>query len=196
MVSKVFNPKELTELAFELMRSSGMSDEDALVIANDLVAAELRGLASHGVSRIPMYLNRLKLKLVNPRPDIKVDRVAHCALRVNGDDGMGFIVSHKAIEEGAKVAKETGLCLVGINHSTHFGMAALYVKQALNEGLNSLIFTNSSPALAPFGGRTAFLGAAPLSAGMMGGDRAPAYVLDMAMTVIARGKIRVAMTNK
>ena len=196
MQNKTFTPETLTELAFVLMKSSGLSDDDSRTIAEDLVAAELRGLASHGVSRIPMYLNRLSLDLVKINPRITVERVANSALKVNGDDGMGFIVSHRAIEEGIKVAKETGLCLVGINHSTHFGMAALYVKQALEAGLNSIIFTNSSPALAPFGGKATFLGAAPLAAGMVGGNNAPPYVLDMAMTVIARGKIRVAMTNK
>lgn len=195
MTSKTYDTKTLTEFAKTMLKAGKLNDEDATTIAENLVAADIRGLASHGVSRIPMYLNRLSLGLVKPNPDIKITRVSHSALKVNGDDGMGFIVSKKAIEEGAKIAEETGLCLVGIEHSTHFGMAALYVKQALAEGLNCLIFTNSSPALAPFGAKTVFLGAAPLAAGMVGGNSAPPYILDMAMTVIARGKIRVAMTN-
>ena len=85
----------------------------------------------------------------------------------------------------------SGLGLAAVKHSTHFGMAALYVLQAIEAGMISLVFTNSSPALPVWGGKSKFLGAAPLAAGAPGGRLGP-YILDMAMTVIARGKIRLA----
>lgn len=89
------------------------------------------------------------------------------------------------------LAQEAGIGMVGVHRSTHFGMGALYVLQALQRNFVSLIFTNSSPALAMHGGRTAFLGASPIAAGVPGGASAP-FVMDMSMTVIARGKIRLA----
>ncbi|GGE42198.1 lactate dehydrogenase [Pullulanibacillus camelliae] len=192
---KVIKKEQLVDMASKMLEAGGLSQADALTIAEDLVAADLRGLTSHGVSRIPMYLNRISKKLVNTQPDIKVEKVTPAAAIVDGDDGMGFIVSHKAIEEGIQMAQNMGIALVGVRHSTHFGMAALYVKQAIEAGCICIAFTNSSPALPAWGGRTTFLGAAPLATGIPGGHHSPDYVLDMAMTVIARGKIRVAATN-
>lgn len=195
MQERIFTKDQLVELATRLMRTGGLREKDAVTIANDLIKADMRGLYSHGISRIPMYLRRIDCNCVKPQPDIKVEKRAAAVLRVNGDDGMGFLVAHKAIEEGMKLADQTGIAMVGCTHSTHFGMSALYVKQAVENGYCCMVYTNSSPALPAFGGRTTFLGAAPFAAGMPGGYESPAYVLDMAMTKIARGKIRVAMIN-
>lgn len=191
----VFSQSQLTEMAAMMLMAGGLTSEDAKTIGEDLVAADMRGLYSHGVSRIPMYLKRIREGCVKPQPNIQVEKVSHAALRVNGDDGMGFLVAHRAVEEGIKLAEQTGIAMVGCTHSTHFGMSALYVKQAVERGYACMVYTNSSPALPVHGGKTTFLGAAPFAAGMPGGHHSPPYVLDMAMTVIARGKIRVAMTN-
>jgi len=185
----------LVNMATKMFIAEGLRNEDAQTIAMDLVAADLRGLASHGVSRIPMYLSRIRLGLVTPRPDIKVTKVAPAAILIDGDNGMGFLASHKAVKVGVGLAEETGIAIVGVRRSTHFGMSACYVQQAIDSGYVSLVFTNSSPALPPIGARVAFLGAAPFAAGIPGGNESPPYLLDMAMTVIARGKIRVAAKN-
>jgi L-2-hydroxycarboxylate dehydrogenase (NAD+) len=181
----------LTAFATELLKRGGLHDEDASLIASDLVAADLRGLASHGVSRISMYLERLRRGVVNPRPNITVHRPWPAAALVDGDNGMGFLAARKAVDEAVTLAQTSGIGLVGVRRSTHFGMSALYVRQASDAGFLSFVFTNSSPALPVWGGRTTFLGAAPFAAGVPGGEE-PGYLLDMAMTVIARGKIRLA----
>ncbi|HEV7138149.1 MAG TPA: Ldh family oxidoreductase [Steroidobacteraceae bacterium] len=181
----------LQAFAAELFGQAGLPTEDAALIGHDLVAADLRGLASHGVSRIPMYLERLRRGVVNPRPSISVTRITPAVSLVDGDDGMGFLVAHKAMSEAIELAKGIGIGLVGVRHSTHFGMSALYVQQATDAGFISLVLTNSSPAIPVWGGRTTFLGAAPMAAGVPGGEL-PGYLLDMAMTGIARGKIRLA----
>ena len=190
-----FSREQLLEISFLLLKAGGLPEEQAEQISNDLVQADLRGLSSHGISRIPMYLNRIKKKVVNVNPKIKISHSGLSVVNVDGDDGMGFVVAHKAVEEGIAAAAKTGISIVGIHRSTHFGMSALYVNQAIDSGFNCLVWTNSSPALPAWGGKTTFLGAAPFAAGMVGGYESPPYILDMAMTVIARGKIRVAMTN-
>jgi LDH2 family malate/lactate/ureidoglycolate dehydrogenase len=195
MKETVFSKDELEAMAGAMLKAGGLRDEDAAQIARDLVTADMRGLFSHGVSRIPMYLKRIREKCVKPQPNITVEKISQAALRINGDDGMGFLVAHRAMEEGMKLAEQTGIAIAGCVHSTHFGMSALYVKQALAKNFVCMVYTNSSPALAPFGARTAFLGAAPFAAGLPGGYTSPGYLLDMAMTIIARGKIRVAATN-
>ena len=195
MKEKIYTQTQLEELGQALLLTGGLRLEDAKTIAADLVKADMRGLYSHGVSRLPMYLKRIEAKCVKPQPDIKVEKIAQAVLKVNGDAGMGFLVAHKAMEEGMKLADTTGIAMVGCHNSTHYGMAALYVKQAVEKGYCCLVFTNSSPALPAHGGRTVFLGAAPFAAGMPGGYESPDFILDMAMTKIARGKIRVAMIN-
>ena len=186
-----FHAQDLTDYAAAMFRSVGMSNEDANLIAGDLVKANLRGVDSHGISRIPMYLERLRQGLVNPRPEVKVTKVAGAVAHVDGDNGMGFVPSHAAMNTACDIAAEMGIGLVGVHRSTHFGMGASYALRAIERGFISMIFTNSSPAIAMWGGRTAFLGASPIAAGIPGGKHPP-YVMDMAMTVIARGKIRLA----
>lgn len=194
-MDRAFSHRELIDMASSLFEAGGLRQEDAKTVAGDLVSADLRGLTSHGVSRIPMYLERIRRGVVNPRPDIKSVKRAPAAILLDGDDGMGFLVSHRAVEEGTALAEKTGISVVGIHRSTHFGMSASYVQQAVKAGYVCMVFTNSSPALAPVGAKAAFLGAAPLAAGIPGGKNSPDYILDMAMTIIARGKIRVAATN-
>ncbi len=184
----------LSAFTASVFAKAGLRQDDAAVIGRDLVAANLRGIDSHGVSRIPMYLERLQRGVVKARPDIAFQKVAGAVGLVDGDDGMGFLAAHRAMDEAMVLAAESGIGLVGVRHSTHFGMAALYVMQAIEKGYIALAFTNSSPAIPAWGGRTAYLGASPIAAGVPGGDKAD-YVLDMAMTVIARGKIRLAATH-
>ncbi len=187
----LFRADELRRFTRDAFLARGLPDADAETIAEDLVEADLRGLSSHGVARIPTYCERLRRGLVNPVPDISIERVTPAAAQVDGDNGMGFLVAHAAMDEAVDMARDIGIGLVAAKRSTHFGMSALYVLQAIESGMVSLVFTNSSPALPVWGGRSAFLGAAPLAAGAPGGRLGP-YVLDMAMTVIARGKIRLA----
>jgi LDH2 family malate/lactate/ureidoglycolate dehydrogenase len=189
-----FDPAALAGFATAIFKQAGLPENHAAIVADGLVKADLRGVGSHGVSRIPMYLERLRRGVVNPRPQIKVASVAGAVALVDGDDGMGFISGKRGMEEAIKLAAASGIGMVGVRRSTHYGMAALYVMQAIAAGYIALAMTNSSPAIPVWGGRTTFLGAAPLAAGVPGGARQP-YLLDMAMTVIARGKIRLAATH-
>ena len=184
----------LSALAGQIFTQAGLRPQDAAVIGQDLVAANLRGIDSHGVSRIPMYLERLAKGVVKPQPDITYQTITPAVGLVDGDDGMGFLAAHRAMDEAIALAEGVGIGLVGVRRSTHFGMAALYVQQAIERGFIALACTNSSPAIPVWGGRTAFLGASPFAAGVPGGTKGD-YVLDMAMTVIARGKIRLAATH-
>lgn len=189
-----FCPEDLRRLGQDLLLSEGLPLDDAKIVADGLVSANLRGLDSHGVSRIPMYLTRLRKGVVNPRPAIRVHGVTAAASWVDGDDGMGFMVGRRAMAAAIEHASAVGIGLVAARRSTHYGMASLYVQQAIEAGYISLALTNSSPALPVWGGRTAFLGASPLAAGVPAGEEA-SYVLDMAMTVIARGKIRLSAVH-
>ncbi len=185
------SPDDLRTFTSGIFNRLGLSSEDASLVADCLVKANLRGVDSHGVSRIPIYAKRLRLKLVNPRPNIRANRVAPAASLVDGDDGMGMIVGTRAMAEAIAIARESGMGLAGVRRSTHYGMAAYFVLQAISEDCIGFAFTNASPGMAPWGGSKPVLGVNPIAVGVPAGRRPP-FVLDMAMSVIARGKIRLA----
>jgi len=169
----------------------GLPAADAETAARALVWANLRGVDSHGVARVPMYCERLRRGATNPRPDIVIRPVAPAASLVDGDDGLGLVVGKAGMGEAIRIAQEAGIGLVGVRRSGHYGMGALYVLQAIEAGCLGMAFTNASPALPVWGGRTPFLGTSPFAAGAPAGQ-APPFVLDMACSVVARGKLKFA----
>ncbi len=169
----------------------GLPADDARTASRALVKANLRGVDSHGVARVPMYGERLRRGVANPNPKISVTRVAPAAALVDGDDGLGLVVGPRGMAAAIAIARESGIGLAGVKRSGHYGMAALYILQAVEAGCAALAFTNASPALAVWGGRSPFLGTSPFAAGAPAGA-APPFVLDMACSTVARGKLKFA----
>ena len=176
-----------------IFRSQGVPADDADRVAACLVDADLRGVSSHGVGRVPIYVDRLGKGLLNPRPNFRIERAMTVAARIDGDNGLGFLVATRAMGEAIALACSHGVGLVSAFHSNHFGMAASYLKQAAEAGLCAFVFTNASPAMPVWGGRTPFLGTSPFAFTAPAGPDRPAFMLDMAMSVVARGKVRRAM---
>lgn len=129
--------------------------------------------------------------LVNAKANIQIIEKTPVAAHVDGDNGFGFIVASKAMNEAIRRASTYGIGIVTANHSNHFGMAATYVNQALDAGMISLVFTNSAKQMPPFGGKETLLGISPFAAGAPSQEEVP-YLLDMAPSVVAKGKIRRA----
>lgn len=125
------------------------------------------------------------------KPNFKITERTPVAAHLDGDNGFGFVVATRAMEEAIKRAEIYGIGLVTANHSNHFGMGATYVLQALEKDLISLVFTNSAKQMPPFGGKETLLGISPFAAGAPSGKEVP-YILDMAPSVVAKGKIRRA----
>jgi LDH2 family malate/lactate/ureidoglycolate dehydrogenase len=175
-----------------LFRAAGLPENDADRVAECLVQADLRGVSSHGVGRVPIYLERLRRGLVNARPQMTVERALTVCARVDGDNSLGFLVGTKAMQIAIDIAREHGVGFVLAHHSNHFGMAASYLLQAVEAGLAAFVFTNASRAMPIWGGREPFLGTSPFAFAAPTGKERPAIVLDMAMSVVARGKVRRA----
>jgi len=175
----------------KIFENYGLPAVDALTAAHALVKANLRGVDSHGVARTSMYCERLRRGVANPKPQIQVVRVAPAVTRVDGDNGLGLVVGHAAMEEAITTAREFGIGMTGVKRSGHYGMGALYVLQALEARCVGFAFTNASPALPVYGGRSQFLGTNPFAAGAPAGA-APPFVLDMACSIVARGKLKFA----
>src|SRR5215472_144074 len=175
--------------ARRLLVAHGVPEDDAAIVAACLVGADLRGVDTHGLCRLPGYLDRLRRGLINPRPVLAPARVTPVAATLDGQNGFGFVVGTRAMQEAIAIARELGIGVVSARRSTHFGMAAAYVLQALDAGLIALVFSNASPAMPPWGALSALLGTNPFAAGAPAG-RHPPFLLDMSPAVAARGKIR------
>jgi LDH2 family malate/lactate/ureidoglycolate dehydrogenase len=184
-------PGAADAFARRLLVAHRLPEQDAAIVAGCLVSADLRGVDTHGLCRLPGYLDRLRRGLINPRPVLAPERVTPVAAALDGRNGFGFVVGMRAMHEAIAIAREFGIGVVSVRRSTHFGMAASYVLHALDAGFISLVFSNASPAMPPWGGRTALLGTNPFAAGAPAGKHAP-FLLDMSPAVAARGKIRRA----
>jgi LDH2 family malate/lactate/ureidoglycolate dehydrogenase len=191
----VYAPAEKVHaFAVALLTRYDVPEDDAVIVADCLVRADLRGVDTHGVARLPKYLERLRLGLVNKRPDLKPVEITPVAAALDGQNGFGFLVATRAMDKAMDMARRFGIGIVSARRSTHFGMAASYVLQAVEQGFVALVFTNASPAMPPWGGREALLGTSPFAAGAPGEGNAR-FVLDMAPSLVARGKIRRALTR-
>ena len=190
-IIKTYFAEDLEAWLAQVFEANGLPLSDAQTAAQALVKANLRGVDSHGVARVAMYCERLRRGATNPTPEIAVTRVATAAVQVDGDDGLGLVVGRRAMAEAIDIAGECGIGLAGVRRSGHYGMAALYILQAVEAGCVGMAFTNASPALPVWGGRTPFLGTSPFAAGAPAGA-GPPFVLDMACSVVARGKLKFA----
>ena len=177
--------------ARSLLAAHGVPEEDAATIAACLVRAELRGVDTHGLCWLPVYLDRVRKGLINPRPHLEVKRVTPVAASLDGDNGFGFVVGMRAIREAIAMAREFGIGVVSARRSTHYGMAAAYALPAVEAGMIAMIFSNASPAMPPWGGKNVMLGTNPFCMAAPAGKHRP-VILDMSPAVAARGKIRRA----
>ena len=183
--------ENLRQVSAALLEHRGVPADQAATVARCLVEADLRGVETHGVVRLPHYLHRMRLGLIKPDPAIRVEQKTPAAVLVDADDGFGFVAATRAMEEALRMAATFGIGLAAVKRSNHFGMAASYVLQAIRGGCMSMVFTNASASMPPWGGQDPVLGTSPFAAGAPGGALPP-FVLDMAPAVAARGKIRLA----
>ena len=180
----------LTRFAADLLAATGVPAPNARRVAEDLVEADLRGVRSHGVARLPIYLRRLEEGIVNAVPEIQVREVAPAVAHVDGDNGLGFVVARRAMNEAVDRAKTFGISMVATFNSNHFGIAANYLQQALDSHMAAMVLTNAPPAMAVWGGKTPLLGTNPIGLAIPGGETP--LLLDMATSMVAKGKIRRA----
>lgn len=187
----VLSEAELRALAIRSLVGLGLTPEDAADTAGILVLAEMFGLGTHGVGRIDSYGERLDIGGITPRPSITREVVAPALIRVDGDNGVGPLVGMRAMEAAMEAAATTGVALALARGSNHFGPVSPYCHMAAEAGFASLIGSNATTTIAPWGGREARLGNSPCGFGFPNPGGEP-IILDMAISVAARAKIRNA----
>jgi LDH2 family malate/lactate/ureidoglycolate dehydrogenase len=185
----------LVDFGAAVYESVGMPPEDARLVADTLVQADLWGHQSHGVLRLGWYLDRVRNRVMEPvtRSETVVD--AGAIGLMDGHDGVGHVTTMRATHDAIRRAKAHGVGVVGVRNSNHFGTCMYYTLTGAREGCITLLTSNGGPAMAPWGGRKKIIGTNPWSVAAPAGRFAP-YVMDMACTGVARGKIYLARNRR
>ena len=186
--------KILKKEVIKILKKFGLDDNHASISTNALINAELVGAYGHGLSRLRMYCDRIKKKLINPKPKIKIKRISQSISHIDADDCIGFVAADIAIKQAIRNAKKTGIGLVAVKRSGHYGLSGYYAEQAVKKNLVTMIYTNAPPAVAPHGALKSLFGTNPICFGTPTGTEIP-FILDTSISMINRGKIRVAARN-
>ena len=182
--------KKLKILLNQIFQKHNLSKDHSKIVSDYLIKAELLNAPSHGLARLKMYCDRIKKKLINPKPNIKIKKISNSISHVDANDSIGFVAADIGIKQAIKNAKKTGIGLVAIKKSGHYGLSSFYAEQAVKNNLIVFCFTNAPPALAPYGAKKSLFGTNPICFGAPTG-KAP-FILDASTSMINRGKIRRA----
>ena len=168
----------------------GMADPDAEVLTDQLVKADLRGIHSHGVMRVPLYVDKLTRGGVDPRGRPRVTRDAPAALVIDGGNSMGQIAGAFAMPEAIEHARTTGVAVAAVGNSNHSGAMQCYVRLTIRADMIGIATTNALPTMAPWGGIDKLVGLNPIGIGIPAGEEPP-LVLDFAFGATAHGRMQV-----
>lgn len=182
---------DLTRFGTAVLESLRVPAADAHLLADSLVAAELWGHSSHGMLRLPWYVERLRSGVMSPVAATSLAVDAGAVAVIDGNHGIGQVLTAKAVALGIERARQHGISAVAVRNSNHFGTAAYFTRMAAEAGCVAMLATNASPAMAPWGGRAKTIGTNPWSIAAPAGRRGVA-VMDIANTAVARGKIYLA----
>jgi len=194
MVTKgdTVNVGRLTDFTTKALQKVGVPEEDARITARILVAADLRGVDSHGVNHLaPFYIKWIRDGRINVKPQVKVFSRAPSTAIMDGDKGLGFVVGHRAMAEAIHRAETTGAGFVTVRNSTHFGAGAYYAMMALSHDMIGISLTQGGKGVVAPGSRGKGVGLNVISVAVPAKEEAP-FVLDMATGVVAGGKLELA----
>ncbi len=189
-----YAPEVLRSFVEQALVRGGAGEEEAELVADALVCADLRGVHSHGVVRTPVYLERLRAGSIRPGAQLTVLRDWGAAVLVDAGAGFGIVAAARAMDLAVDRARLHGVGVVGVQNSNHCGMLAYFVLRAVSQGAVGVALSNADAQVAPYGARVRYLGTNPLSVGIPAGQERP-VVLDMATSEVAHGRVRAAASR-
>ncbi len=186
------NAGKLTDFVIRVLQRVGVPEEDARITAGLLVATDLRGIDSHGMARLPNYIRGLREGRINPKPQPQIFSQAQATAILDGDRGLGFVVGYRAMTEAIRRAEAAGAGFVTVRNSSHFGAGGNYSMMALSHDMIGISMTAGAKGASVPGSRGAGAGINVISIAAPAGKETP-FVLDMATTTVAAGKIEIAV---
>jgi ureidoglycolate dehydrogenase (NAD+) len=189
MNSHLVSAPDLERWVTNAFSSIGLPESDAQQAARMLVQTSLWGIDSHGVARVPHYLERISTGSIRAVPHMVYSLTGAATGSLDGDHGLGFVVCHRAMEEAIRLAQSAGVGVVGVNNSSHCGAIGLYTRQAAASGMIGIAFTHSDSFVVPHHGKTAFFGTNPISIAIPSTDEKRPLCLDMATSIVPWNRI-------
>ena len=186
-----FPPHDVEHLVTDLAAAAGVPRDDAAILAEALVDADVHGTSTHGVSRLDIYLRRIQRGLIDPTATLQVQQRQPAVLAVDAADGLGQVQAVKTLQRLIPLAKSYGVAAATIRHSQHFGALSYYCNRAARLDMVLLAMTNCEPAMSPEGACEAFFGTNPLAVSVPSNKGFPIRI-DLATSVVARGNIIAA----
>src|SRR5581483_3496644 len=183
--------RELARFSRAVFLACDLSPEDAQTVTDSLVWADLHGIDTHGLARIPAYVERFRRQLVTAHPNLRIESRIPFAATVDGDNAMGAVIARRAMDEALARAQTTGIGVVVARRSNHFGAAGYWARFAIPHDCIGIGVSPASKSLAPFGSKAPLFGTNPFAVAVPAGRHAP-WVMDFATSVAARGHIRLA----
>ncbi len=185
----------LREVSVQILKGLNATQDEAELVADCLVRAEMRGIDTHGVHFLKLLSDRIDARMIHIPTPLKVIREDHTTAILDGGNGLGQVAAHRAMKMSIQKARDFGMGITLVRNTNHIGILAFYTPMAAEEGMVGIVMSNSAPSMSPWGGAEPFLGTNPISIAIPGGPDGP-LVLDMSSSVVARGKIRRAQRMK
>jgi len=182
----------LNEIAIQVLRGLHAAKDEATVVAEALIRAELRGIDTHGVHLLTLLQERVEAGMLRIPTKLTVLKESGATALLDGGNGLGPAAAHRAMGISIGKAKEFGIGCCLVRNTNNIGMLSVYTLMAAQQNTVGVVMGNAAAAMSPWGGTDAFFGTNPLSISVPGEAGAPPVVLDMSSTVVARGKIRRA----
>ena len=187
--------KSIDAVTRETLAACGVSEASAEAVLETIHYANRCGIPTHGVGRLPLYVKKIRAGHFNPRDEVETVMDSDAVAILDAKGGFGQVAAKHAIELAVEKAAKYGIAAVGVRNSNNFGTAGFYGDYAARRGMAAFVFANASTAIAPTGGNKTIFGTNPMCYAFPGSDENDPIVLDMATTVVARGKIRLAAKN-
>ncbi|MDR2623358.1 MAG: Ldh family oxidoreductase [Methanobrevibacter sp.] len=180
------NAENEKKLLLEMLEKLGVNEENAEIVAEATLNADLKGFTSHGLGRFHNYITGIESGNIDPNGEIIIEKETEAIALINGNNNFGQVVAYKSMNMAIEKAKKIGIAAVGTNNSNHFGVTGFYSDLAIKKGIIGFVIANTEPAIAPLGGKEPIIGTNPIAIGIPG-DK---YIaVDMATSATARGKL-------
>jgi LDH2 family malate/lactate/ureidoglycolate dehydrogenase len=186
-----YSPAILKSLAIDIARAAGVERDEAAILSDSLVAADLAGTTTHGLSRLAIYVKRIRNGVIDPRATLTVERQRAATLAIDAGNGLGQVQAWKTLDRLIPMARTAGVASATIRNSQHFGAVSYYCNHAADQNMILLATTSCEPAMSPAGGSEAFFGTNPIAASFPTGKGFHVKV-DLATSLVARGNIIAA----